>query len=70
MFDLRASQPIMIIEDNDDDYEATQRAFKSEGISIRNRIIRFDNGTDALRYLRRDDEFSDPVESPAQGRAA
>jgi CheY-like chemotaxis protein len=46
------TQPIMIVEDSDDDFEATQRALKKEGV-LYNPIIRFDNGADALAYLKK-----------------
>lgn len=47
-----SSQPIMIVEDSDDDFEATERALKHEG-ALFNPIIRFDNGLDALDYLKK-----------------
>jgi len=46
------TQPIMIVEDSDDDFEATERALKHEGV-LYNPIIRFDNGIDALAYLKK-----------------
>lgn len=43
-------QPIVIVEDSDDDYEATERALKRDWV-ISNPLVRFDNGKDALDYL-------------------
>ena len=45
------SQPIVIVDDSDDDFEATERALKQEG-TLYNPIVRFDNGLDALKYLQ------------------
>ena len=46
----RATQPIMIIDDSDDDFEAMERALKRDG-KLRNPIMHFDNGAEALDYL-------------------
>lgn len=43
---------IMIIEDNEQDYDMLVRAFKEVG--IHNPIIYFDNGDDALDHLEKD----------------
>lgn len=68
MFSLQKESPIMMVEDNDDDYEATLRAFKASGISMDNsNIIRFDNGEDALSYLYRRDQYADKAASPRPG---
>ena len=44
------AQPIVIVEDSDDDFEATERALKQSG-PLTNPILRFANGSDALDYL-------------------
>lgn len=68
MFNLQSEQPLLIIEDNDDDYEATTRALKSaSGFSMKNAIVRFDNGNSALEYLRREGKYSDVTLSPRPG---
>lgn len=67
MFNIQEGQPVMMVEDNDDDYEATLRALKSSGFSMRNTIIRFDNGDSALEYLRREGEYADIKKSPRPG---
>ena len=43
-------RPIMIVEDSDDDYEATERALKKDG-RLLNPLLRFENGESALAYL-------------------
>ncbi|HVZ37098.1 MAG TPA: response regulator [Polyangiaceae bacterium] len=40
---------ILLVEDNDDDAELTERAFKEA--SIRNRMLRLSDGVEALDYL-------------------
>ncbi len=44
------SQPILIIEDSEDDYEATKRAFAAT--NLRNPIVRASSGESAIMYLR------------------
>lgn len=43
-------RPIMIIEDSDDDFEATERAFR-EGSAATHPILRFESGHEAMAYL-------------------
>ncbi|MCE2510023.1 MAG: response regulator [Alphaproteobacteria bacterium] len=50
--------PIMIVEDSDDDYEATERALKKDG-RLANPVIRFENGEDAVRYLLNEGPYAD-----------
>ena len=49
---LRESQPILIVEDSTDDFEATKRAFSKA--NLHNPIKHVFNGEDALSYLRSD----------------
>ena len=56
------SQLILIIEDNDDDYFATLRAFKIANLS--NPIQRCTNGDQALDYLLERGDFSAPNSAP------
>lgn len=49
---LPESQPILIVEDSPDDFEATKRAFAKA--NLRNRIQRAESGEEALKYLRVD----------------
>ena len=43
-------QPILVVEDSIDDFEATKRAFAKS--NLRNPIIRAETGEEALAYLR------------------
>ena len=61
---LDATQTILIVDDSDDDYEATVRAL-SRGANLPNPLHRCENGQQALDYLfqrgqRRDDAMSMP----------
>ena len=57
MLDLNMSQTILIVEDNDDDFEATERAlFRKKNLS--NPIVRCRDGQDALDYLNRDGQYA------------
>lgn len=46
----RETQPILMVEDSDDDYDATMRAFKKA--NLRNPIHRVASGSEALEWLR------------------
>lgn len=56
------AKTILIVEDSDDDFFATQRAFKRAGLS--NPLRRCTNGDQAVDYLFRRGEFADPATSP------
>jgi len=47
---LNESQPILIVEDSDDDFEAVKRAFKAA--NLHNPIKHVYSGEEALRYLQ------------------
>lgn len=49
---LRETQPILIVEDSEDDFEATKRAFNKA--NLRNPIEHAYSGEEALKYLRSD----------------
>lgn len=49
---LSKSQSILMVEDSEDDYEATIRAFKK--VSLHNPIVWCRSGRDALDFLRRE----------------
>ncbi|MFQ5503039.1 MAG: response regulator [Phycisphaerae bacterium] len=53
-----STQPILLVEDNPEDYEATVRSFKKAGIA--NKIYRCEDGDDALDYLFRRGQYTDP----------
>ncbi|MBI5162832.1 MAG: response regulator [Magnetospirillum sp.] len=62
---LDGQQPILVVEDSDDDFFATERAFKKAGLA--NPIRRCTNGDQAVDYLFRLGEFADPETSPRPG---
>ena len=55
--------PVMIVEDSDDDYEATECALLDSGM-LANPLLRFEDGESALGYLLREGPYADPVNSP------
>lgn len=59
------SKTILIVEDSDDDFFATQRAFKKAGLA--NPIRRCTNGDEAVDYLFRRGVFADPASAPRPG---
>jgi CheY-like chemotaxis protein len=59
------NQPILLVEDSPEDYEATVRAFKRSG--LKNPIVRCEDGDSALDYLFRRGGYSDPEKSPRPG---
>jgi two-component system, response regulator len=59
------SQPILLVEDSPEDYEATVRAFKRSGLS--NPIFRCEDGENALDFLHRRGPYSDPERAPRPG---
>ena len=59
----KSSQPILIVEDSDDDFEATYRALKKSG-NLRNSVVRCEDGEEALEYLTRAGQFSHLKDTP------
>jgi two-component system response regulator len=59
------NQPILLIEDSPEDYEATLRAFRRSG--LKNPIHRCEDGEEALDYLFRRGRYADPASSPCPG---
>ncbi len=59
---MNESQLILIVEDNNDDYFATMRAFKK--VNLSNPIRRCTTGDQALDYLFRRGEFTAPDAAP------
>ncbi|MDD2915927.1 MAG: response regulator [Gallionella sp.] len=62
---MNESQLLLIVEDNDDDYFATMRAFKKANLA--NPVRRCTNGDQALDYLLQRGEFSVPGSAPRPG---
>lgn len=50
MFQVHHSQPILLVDDNDDDVEAALRAFKRT--NLKNAIVRASTGAEAIAMLR------------------
>lgn len=59
------NQPILLVEDSPEDFEATVRAFKKSG--LKNPIVRCEDGDSALDYLFRRGPWADPETSPRPG---
>jgi CheY-like chemotaxis protein len=66
MSPLEQVQPILIVEDSDDDYEATVRAMKREG-NLSNPIFRCDSADGAIDFLLRNGGYSSPADAPRPG---
>ena len=59
----KSNQPILIVEDSDDDYEATYRALKKSG-NFNNPIVRCEDGEEALDYLTHQGQYADRQDKP------
>ena len=59
------NQPILLVEDSPEDYEATLRAFRRSG--LKNPVVRCEDGEEALDYLYRRGAWTDPDRSPRPG---
>jgi len=60
------TQTILVIDDSDDDYDATVRAL-TKGASLKNPIHRCENGQDSLDYLFRRGRYAEPNAAPRPG---
>jgi CheY-like chemotaxis protein len=59
------NQPILLVEDSPEDFEATRRALQKSG--LRNPVYRCADGDEALDFLHRRGVFADPATSPRPG---
>ena len=59
------TQTILVVDDSDDDFAATKRAFARAGVG--NPIERCADGDAALDYLHRRNGYADPARSPRPG---
>ena len=62
---LTQSQSILLVEDNQDDYEATCRAFKKA--NLRNPIVWCKSGPDALNCLKQQGAYTAAGNGPRPG---
>lgn len=53
---------ILLVEDNNEDFETTKRALRKAG--LRSNLRRCEDGDEALDYLRRSGKYADPKTSP------
>lgn len=66
MNSVRASQTILIVDDSDDDYDATVRAL-TKSANLMNPIHRCEDGEETLDYLFRRGRYADPDAAPRPG---
>jgi CheY-like chemotaxis protein len=59
------SQPILLVEDSPEDFETTERAFRRSG--LKNPIYRCADGDEALDFLHRRGQYSEPDKAPRPG---
>lgn len=62
---LGPQQPILLVEDSPEDYEATVRALRRAGLA--NPILRCEDGDEALDFLHRRGRYADPATAPRPG---
>lgn len=63
---ISPKQPILIVEDSDDDFEVTERALKRHG-NLLNPIFRCEDGDEALDFLLHQGEYTNPKDAPRPG---
>ena len=66
MTPIPATKTILIVDDSDDDYDATVRALR-KGKSLKNPLRRCESGREALDYLYRRGRYAPPAEAPRPG---
>jgi CheY-like chemotaxis protein len=59
------NEPILLVEDSDEDYAITKRSFAKAGLV--NPLYRVSDGEQALDYLYRRGSYSDPASAPRPG---
>ncbi|MFA6104953.1 MAG: response regulator, partial [Victivallaceae bacterium] len=57
--------PVLIVEDNHEDYESILRVFKKLGIA--NALYRCENGTDALDFIHQRNSYGTDAKAPRPG---
>lgn len=63
---VTATQTILIVDDSEDDYEATRRAL-TKGTNLKNPVHRCENGRDALDYLFQRGAYAEAGTAPRPG---
>ena len=53
---------ILVVEDSDEDYEATERAFRKVGLN--NPLHRCESGDEAIDFLKKEGRYAPPIEVP------
>lgn len=66
MPDQPVNQTILVVEDNDDDFEATERALL-RSTNLSNPIARCRDGLEAWSYLKRQGPYAQPDAAPRPG---
>ena len=59
------NEPILLVEDSDEDYAITRRSFAKAGLI--NPLFRVPDGESALDFLYRRGEYEDPATAPRPG---
>lgn len=59
------NQPILLVEDSPEDFEATERALRRSG--LKNPIYRCSDGDEALDFLHRRGDYGDAESAPRPG---
>ncbi len=57
--------PILVVEDNDEDFDMLQMTFQS--VSIPNPLYRCTEGEEALEFLHQTGRYADPQKAPGPG---
>lgn len=66
MNSVKPTQTILVVDDSDDDYDATVRAL-TKNSNLKNPIKRCENGRESLDYLFRRGQYCDPTSAPRPG---
>ena len=62
---VEQNEPILLVEDSDEDYAITKRSFAKAGLV--NPLYRVADGEQALDFLFRRGDYSDPASAPRPG---
>lgn len=66
MNSVTSTQTILIVDDSEDDFDATVRAL-AKGANLKNPIRRCEDGKECLDYLFRRGDYAEPEASPRPG---